>query len=410
MNFLCAWVVLLPYAECSHRKWTPSLASINERFPIYLSHKEPRGLHPQVPKYATTLMIMNDLRRQIENEGYDGGVDQELTGEQVLLKSTSSVFVAKQSTKDHLRYIEKITDDCVSRIRGRSPEDSPLIEYITMRTINNLGASPRVFSLSERYQVEDRTKSSEFFTRNFDACRSIESTARSIVMDLVGDSIHEYFDWLRLEPANEYFGAVLRFGIESIKLLRKLHSVGIVHGGFHGGSLAFKESKSDMSLYDWEKDDLVLVDFSLSKFFPDQAACNQQPFDRLSRPLLSPWQLEGQRLGRRDDVFRVIDFISRYLGEGGIDDAANHQIQPKRENEREVYLEIKKRRNLFKRDPWLGTECCQDMDVSNVDAIRSILEDLVTSCRQQMDISPDVEIDYDGIISVLKEVILISKQ
>jgi len=116
-------------------------------------------------------------------------------------------------------------------------------------------------------------------------------------------------------PAN--LSVLLNFAIGAfirvVKLLEKIHSLGILHADIHQGNIGFKtrEIKCDFA----HPENLVLIDFGLAEFFPlDMAkpelvgAGSHAIFNPV---LISQFELAGYRRGRRDDIYRAFqDMVS----------------------------------------------------------------------------------------------------
>jgi len=60
----------------------------------------------------------------------------------------------------------------------------------------------------------------------------------------------------------------------------------------------------------------VLIDFGFAEFIPQAYGTDEKIPRRetLNRLLLSPWHLEGYRIGRRDDLYRVMESTASLLG------------------------------------------------------------------------------------------------
>jgi hypothetical protein len=98
----------------------------------------------------------------------------------------------------------------------------------------------------------------------------------------------------------------------------------IVHGDIHWGNIGFK-SDPDLSFDPavLESFELSLIDFGTSKFFPLEMGkadlVKRGIFGDLAAPLLSPFQLQGYRIGRRDDVYRLFESFTNLLFDEGND-------------------------------------------------------------------------------------------
>jgi serine/threonine protein kinase len=137
-----------------------------------------------------------------------------------------------------------------------------------------------------------------------------------VLMDLVGPSMWNYVWTIRalrfLKPL-EFLRKVLYIVKKSLRLLKKLHELGIIHNDIHMGNIAFKIPPSDTTpIPDPVNDELILIDFGYSEFIG-----KSEQFESIasfqSNPLLSHWQLQGARNARRDDIFRLGEIMAQFL-------------------------------------------------------------------------------------------------
>ena len=146
---------------------------------------------------------------------------------------------------------------------------------------------------------------------------------RLLVEELVGPTIGAYFEkFTRDENPEELSLNDVVFASQifakSIAMLRELHAIGIVHGDFHYGNLAFRSNEAGGTL------DLVFIDFGTAKFFPDDHLNTDYKISTIrymffSLNLLSPYQLNGHILGRRDDIYRAFESFVNVLSQGNIE-------------------------------------------------------------------------------------------
>jgi serine/threonine protein kinase len=97
---------------------------------------------------------------------------------------------------------------------------------------------------------------------------------------------------------------IIGAGRRTIELLKQLYDAGFIHGDVHSGNVAMRSGQ------------LILMDFGFSHFFPEMNPYTRIDLSKtsLTRPLLSPWHLNGSQIGRRDDVFRAIETTADLLG------------------------------------------------------------------------------------------------
>ena len=154
-------------------------------------------------------------------------------------------------------------------------------------------------------------------------CAKKNASYRAILEELVGPDYLAVTTRSDLSP-NWYFQELVMMTRRVVGLMWRLHDFGIIHGDFHAGNAAFKlkgdtvdlaTGRADVSEYSALTDEMVLIDFDLSRFLKDElGSSDSQEFDFRFNPVLSShWQLQGKRIGRRDDLARVIESLFEYL-------------------------------------------------------------------------------------------------
>jgi hypothetical protein len=154
---------------------------------------------------------------------------------------------------------------------------------------------------------------------------------RAILEDLVGPDFNAVANakkgafWGQKDFALKYFQELVMMTRRTIGLLWRFHDLGFIHGDVHGGNVAFKFKRDAVdpatgravaSEYSALTDEMVLIDFGLSRFFPDDF---DKPEDEtaensnVSELPLSHWQLQGKRMGRRDDLARAMSVLDSYI-------------------------------------------------------------------------------------------------
>lgn len=157
---------------------------------------------------------------------------------------------------------------------------------------------------------------SNFVSKRATECVAKGTLVRFMVQEKVGLSLQDYFiDVVDRSDGVSLFRKVMVSAKKIILLLARLHDLGIVHGDIHPGNIVFRQPKGSQELYDIETDDIVLTDFGLARFFPDQigSPVEEMPSRSLSPILMSVNQLAKKRLGRRDDIARVGDTVVQLL-------------------------------------------------------------------------------------------------
>jgi hypothetical protein len=179
--------------------------------------------------------------------------------------------------------------------RDKSPFDGLTREKAVLSVLDSLkGRTARVYSIKP-------------------GSESMKHCAdRSIVFDYVGgwSGVSLIKDGLKMTESE-----VARLAARIIEMIRDVHSYGIVHGDIHAGNFVF-EGKTNL------EGTVKIVDFGRAIPFvnPETGLHVRQNdplangFGRLNPVLLSPFEIEGSKLSRRDDMYRLSEVIYKALG------------------------------------------------------------------------------------------------
>jgi serine/threonine protein kinase len=150
-------------------------------------------------------------------------------------------------------------------------------------------------------------------------CAQIGAKARAMVQERVGPALKDFIVAQIMTWNKKYLRQTIQAGIKMIDLVERLHRIGFIHDDLHPGNVA------TISGTEFDPNNLVLIDFGLSRFFPDEIGSDEHANPQLLRKLegrnsvmLTPWQNEGMRSGRRDDVFSVIRFTLESIIKGTV--------------------------------------------------------------------------------------------
>ena len=247
-----------------------------------------------------------------------------------------------------------------------------------------------------------------YLQEHMEACVCLGTKSHYLVMERAGMDLRTYFE--RLTPKLSWLGLARRavtLTIAIVRRIRELHDNGVVHGAIRGSNILFK-SRSDgqNSVEMHEFTELVFIDFDKAVFFPDQLGSpDKAPREPSPAPTrLSPWQLAGYRLGRRDDLYGALEFMANVLSRG-----ATRRIIQDRMAEQEAITGAKLS------DEFIGSlkpvrkvfaNALDDMDDgvarevvrAELDAI--LVEDLLGSCDH-----PDSRPPYHRVIRHLEKVV-----
>ena len=191
--------------------------------------------------------------------------------------------------------VAKYTNDCSRRARGDT-RGVPADEFIFLSAISDAGIAPQVYAISapaavHRDSLDGSPKTrSKKVEESLEICVAAGTTVRLLIEEKAGMSVREYVKLLRARgppDSKAFIRSVLTLGWKSVDLIRRLHSRGIIHGDIHGGNILFKGSKLTYTEYNVVRDDLVLVDFGFSRFFPFEIGSNDtRPIDQGLNPML----------------------------------------------------------------------------------------------------------------------------
>ena len=163
--------------------------------------------------------------------------------------------------------------------------------------------------------------------------------ARTIVSEDVGATELEQ---LRLPvDKNSRARLLYKIGSAALRIIKQIHQTGLIHGDIHFRNWLVQDLKrpaETLRLIDFGRVELFMIP---NKTNPHRAILipdvdNPQIPTRLSLNAyhLSPWEMQGHRLTRRDDVFRIAEMLVRLYGEdSGFMDKYN-DAKKKREDAR----------------------------------------------------------------------------
>ena len=320
----------------------------------------------------------------------------------------SSIFDASLLWEDrgiaHIRsVVVKHANNCPEVVtRGRKARSLLVIEAVFMHVLSPFKLAPDPLFLSRPTVLQSVTGlparvQSPYLLANSMHCLTMNTETRYLIEEKAGVDLFVYFDHLQnttgwLEVAERAVGIAIRI----VEMLKSLHRLGMVHGDIHGGNVLFKSPYSSPDQVPLTDSELVFVDFEYALFYPPTMGRPVEDTDRRSMtPVwLSPWQLLRQRLGRRDDVYRVMDWLADTLSLGARYQYLIAQIdRARRYGVRDVDLSgFKDASAMFS---------CMAPNAS--DAVRAVLDHIARSHLASYD-HPDHRPDYDEIVVQLRTV------
>ena len=191
----------------------------------------------------------------------------------------------------------------------RTSEVHPVArDYFFLKRLENSHVSPRALYLSGSASMPETEGIKTLFQMKGDsreACASKGGSVRFMVVEKTGMNMFQY---ARSFPDGRVpIARAVSIGIQVIKLLQKIHALGIVHNDVHWGNVVFRN--------DAEESEVMLIDFGRSFFAPEK-----EPNFKLnlefwkSNPHFTDWEIRGFHPGFRDDVARTLLMVSLLAG------------------------------------------------------------------------------------------------
>ena len=305
--------------------------------------------------------------------------------------------------------VVKYMNDCWHRLehRGAAPKQHPLlVEYLFLTSLKATGLVPRPIYYSapttvpcDSHPLPDRIMSS-FLQRKLAECTEAGTEVRFLVQERAGFTLNRYFDFIALtRPWLFVARRAVGLTIKVVQMLEYLHGTGVVHGDIHRRNILFKHTYNHLNDTGIDTDkNLVLIDFEYAVVRPIPPVPRGTPpvWMNLNPSLLSFWQLQGARLGPRDDVYRAIELLADVLGEGQL--SRLYGEQSRRARTIASMGRLKDLTSLFESAVWR----IDDPEVRSVvqDELDGIGTDQLTRCTE-----PDSVVDYGGIIDCLNRVL-----
>jgi serine/threonine protein kinase len=168
----------------------------------------------------------------------------------------------------------------------RTGIQSLAIEYAGLKLLEGIAGIPRV------YDIESSNLVGGFCMARLFVTSSAGST------DLLDFTKH-----VKQDPSYHLHLMAAR----AIEILREVHKRGIVHGDVHGRNIMFEPTATDIA------GSLTFIDFGRAHPFLDSDGNPLTDSGRnaitsnFNEWLLSPWELEGTVLSRRDDLIRLVE-------------------------------------------------------------------------------------------------------
>ena len=293
-----------------------------------------------------TIAIWKHTQEMLNNKNLEPGWEISSAGDSDKVTEESYVLERITNTQDSTIFrtidevgptsrVFKYTNNCsiikycLDRNKGDCDKNlpDPLVnEFLIMNILGDshsgyVAPIPYAYALSNKtpvsiaYVAKIKSRTIETNDRFLRICANNKGAFRGIEEDYVGIDILNHFASLSEVDEKKFMIEVIAVTRRMVGLMWRFHDLGFIHGDFHGGNGAFKERKAEDSIYSALKDEMVLIDFGLSEFIPKEYGKDENKTRRetLEPSLLSPWHLQGHRIGRRDDLYRVLETTASLL-------------------------------------------------------------------------------------------------
>jgi serine/threonine protein kinase len=313
----------------------------------------------------------------------------------------SVVMLGARAKKPHTEYVLKYS---------AAPGNILRMEFGFLSALQDSKLVPHVHSVSSEVKFDVSTlyaRKIRKISRRVKDLKEKRLGLRFMVMEPLGHSLDEYLvaRSKKIGRKGKYLHEVLNIGTTLIMMLRDLHKRGIVHNDIHGNNVVFAKRKELLGEYNPLLDELRFIDFEHSVFYPDFIGkpVKYGPSPMKNVLLMSPWALQGERTGRRDDVYSLIETLAVFLSNFELDKHLLNFMDSRESQLMEAALEYKTQCKLFEYDPQLDNQCCvyDNMAEETQDFVRRSLQKLINHVRTN-ESHPDKEPDYSYVISTLK--------
>ena len=244
-------------------------------------------------------------------------------------------------------YVIKFVDNCSAKKGCKTTgecslsQTDPLFDefafakFINEKTNGNF-VTPDVVAISppfspSQFSLDDATEPPGEFEIKFlvdSVSECSDARARFIVERRVGSSVAELMGRF-FRPLDKSFSGIEKVIIATkifdsgMNLLERIHAKDVLHGDIHPGNLALMNFRSDalVQLKLWIAKDpkhiLVLIDFGKAKIIPSPPHSSEDLVG-MNLALLSPWHLQLEPLGARDDMFRMFEIYLNLISSEGL--------------------------------------------------------------------------------------------
>jgi hypothetical protein len=311
--------------------------------------------------WIPTLGDGNDLVSRSRHSRINGGVGYPMSDDSVLFSVTDDphwLYVKYTNSCSKLLYadvcesskkqpkqstgslISKLVSFCSLKKPAAvhvhvDPLSDPLRdEYLIIKTLERLGLrlTPPVYELSAamiptRNIWTDRDPRmvspsvASISKRDMNICHDMKSAVRALAFGPMGvrssARMHELYAgdvaaWGKrkgkVQMRKPTMVMALTTGMKTIQALVEIHAYGFVHGSISADNVLIQNHQ--VQLVNFEKGKFFPAEIGTSQFDPAFVQGNPSIINYLS---YSPWALQGQRVGRRDDIYSAIEMTAALL-------------------------------------------------------------------------------------------------
>lgn len=275
----------------------------------------------------------------------------------------------------------------------------PLLkDFWYLDELSGLRITPHVYYISQQAKmplVATRKTAFEMSSVDRAACHNEhDGQVRFMLMERVGESLHKHSYGISYD-GKVPFDQAIKLGIDMMAMIRTLHDEGgVVHGDLHEGNVCFSNKMGSA-----KRQHLMLIDFG--RAVPVVVEDDEVPSE-LTDPittdswLLTPWDYQGVRMSRRDDVFKVLQIIATLL---------NGDSYAWKDNDlsRDLARQFKETGNLFVSWKPGSVDLVDSLRIS-LTAKETVKLNLAAILSSVRGLSIDQRPNYEAILTLLEEI------
>jgi serine/threonine protein kinase len=239
---------------------------------------------------------------------------------------TESIAASVETTASPLS-VQRVVVKYVTECRG---DISLIKEYSVRKIINETSISPKVYYLSPAGLItSDQLPLGTTRFMGINTEKNIEDYARRgasvrfMIQEQAGPSLDAFARYYKNSRSPMFAKGMLKIIRRLLDRIKCLHSFGILHGNIHAENIVYQSPVKTIG--DINKTAFRLIDFAHAVFFSSQfdSPIDGKHYSSMNTKYLSPWQLAGERMGPRDDIYQLVimlgDLLSKRKYRAGIE-------------------------------------------------------------------------------------------